>query len=251
MATRNEPLVSIVMPLYNCERYVEDSIKSVMEQTYSNWELIIVDDYSTDQSYILAQSLSENDTRIKLHQMQTNSGVAKVRNHGLSLALGKYIAFLDSDDMWLPTKLEKQIILMEENAILLSYTSYDTINEKNELTGMFSVKKRVTYHDILKTSTIGTLTTVYNAEKLGKYYFQDIGHEDYVMKLEILKDIEYAEGIEEPLAKYRMTNNGLSGNKFKTALWQWRIYRDIEHLSIMKSLYYFIHYVYFGLKKYN
>ena len=251
MATRNEPLVSIVMPLYNCERYVEDSIKSVMEQTYSNWELIIVDDYSTDQSYILAQSLSENDTRIKLHQMQTNSGVAKVRNHGLSLALGKYIAFLDSDDMWLPTKLEKQIILMEENAILLSYTSYATINEKNETTGMFSVKKRVTYHDMLKTSTIGTLTTVYNAEKLGKYYFQDIGHEDYVMKLQILKDIEYAEGIEEPLAKYRMTNNGLSGNKFKTALWQWKIYRDSEQLSITRRANGVAVASLFRLKKYN
>ena len=251
MTMHSEPLVSIIMPMYNSERYIEDSIKSVIEQTYSNWELIIVDDHSTDQSYDLAKSLADHDPRIKHQQMQTNSGVAKVRNNGLSLALGKYIAFLDSDDIWLPSKLEKQIALMEKENLFLSYTSYATINEKNETTGMFHVKKRVTYNDMLKTSTIGTLTTVYNAEKLGKYYFQDIGHEDYVMKLQILKDIDYAGGIEEPLAKYRMTNNGLSGNKFKTALWQWKIYRDSEQLSMMKSLYYFIHYVYFGLKKYN
>ena len=251
MIVDNEPLVSIIMPMYNCDRYIEDSIKSVIEQTYLNWELIIVDDLSTDKSYDIAKGFAGRDQRIKLHQMQKNSGAATARNYAIDLANGRYIAFLDSDDIWLPIKLEKQIEFMEEKKRFLSYTSYYVMNEKSETTGMFPVKKRVTYTDMLKTSTIGTLTTVYNAEKLGKYYFKEIGHEDYVMKLQILKDIDYAEGIKEPLAKYRVTNKGLSGNKFKTSLWQWKIYRDVEKLSLLKSIYYFIHYVYYGLKKYK
>ena len=244
-------LVSIIMPLYNCETYVLASIESVSSQTYKNWELIIVDDCSTDNSFSVSEEYIQDEPRIKLYQMNKNSGVATVRNHAIDLAQGDFIAFLDSDDIWLPSKLEKQITFMETENILLSYTSYYTMNEKSETMGMYHAEKRVTYYDMLKTSSIGTLTTVYNAKKLGKYYFKDIGHEDYAMKLQILRDINYAGGLDEPLAKYRMTNNGLSGNKFKTALWQWKIYRESEQLSLLKSLYYFVHYVYFGLKKYN
>ena len=244
-------LVSIIMPLHNCEAFVLESIDSVLRQTYKNWELIIVDDMSTDNSFTVVQEYIRDEARIKLYRMNQNSGVSSTRNYALELAEGKYIAFLDSDDLWLSDKLEKQLAFMENENIFLSYTSYYRINVKNEITGMFHAKKSVTYDDMLKTSSMGTLTTIYNAEKLGKYYFKEIGHEDYIMKLQILKDIDYASGIDEPLAKYRIINNSLSGNKFKTACWQWNIYRDIEHLPFMKSLYYFMHYVYFGLKKYN
>ncbi len=239
------------MPLYNCEKFVSEAIESVIAQSYHNWALIVVDDKSTDKSMLIVKNYTNQDSRIKMICLDNNVGPTQARNRAIKEAQGRYIAFLDSDDIWLPTKLEKQIEFMEKKKSFLSYTSYYVINEKSETTGIFHVKKRVTYDDMLKTSTIGTLTTVYNAEKLGKYYFKEIGHEDYVMKLQILKDIDYAEGVKEPLAKYRVTNKGLSRNKFRTALWQWKIYRNIEHLSIIKSMYYFIHYVYFGLKKYN
>ena len=248
---KKEPLVSIVMPLYNCENYVAEAVESVISQSYRNWELIIVDDASTDNSYLIVKKLVGNNPKVKIYHKEQNIGVAKARNYALQLSEGKYIAFLDSDDIWLPNKLEIQIGFMEVENIFLSYTSYYIINKKSKITSVFLAEKTVTYDDMLKTSQIGTLTTIYNAEKLGKYYFQEIGHEDYVMKLQILKGIDCARGIEEPLAKYRISDNSLSKNKIKTALWQWKIYRNIEKLSLGKSFYYFIHYIYNGLKKYS
>ncbi len=243
--------VSIIMPLYNCEYFVARSIESVVSQTYKNWELIIVDDQSEDDSHSIVKELTENEPRIQLHQLKYNGGAGAARNYAIELAQGKYIAFLDSDDLWSSEKLEKQIGLMEKENILLSYSSYYRIDDQGRITGVFKSKEIVTYNDMLKTSCIGTLTTVYNAEKLGKYYFEKIGHEDYVMKLQMLKKIKFAKGIVEPLAKYRIVNNSLSRNKFKTAYWQWKIYREVENMSIMKSLYYFVHYAYSGFKKYK
>ena len=245
-----EPLVSVIMPLYNCEQYVLDAINSVTEQTYINWELIVVDDQSSDNSYSIVKRIISTDKRLKLYRLKHNMGSSHARNHAIEIAKGKYIAFLDSDDVWLPDKLEKQITFMEQENVLLSYSSYYVIDAKGETIGIFHANTRVTYNEMLKTSTIGTLTTVYNAEKLGKFYFQDIGHEDYVMKLKIIQHAGYAKGLKEPLAKYRIAHNSLSRNKLKAAYWQWKIYREVEHLSFLKSVYYFIHYVYFGLKKY-
>lgn len=246
-----KPLVSVAMPLYNCENFVLDSVQSVLSQTYVNWELIIIDDKSTDHSYSIVKELADNEPRIQLHQLKSNKGAAEARNYAIELAQGKYIAFLDSDDLWLPEKLEKQIGLMEKENILLSHSSYCTIDEQGRTTGIFNAKEIVTYDDMLKTSFIGTLTTVYNAKELGKYYFEKIGHEDYVMKLQMLKKVKFAEGIIEPLAKYRLVSNSLSRNKLKAASWQWRIYRKVENISMMKSLYYLIHYTYSGLNKYK
>jgi len=245
-----ESLVSIIMPLYNCETFVEDAIQSILEQTYQNWELIIVDDMSTDNSYSVVEEYIRGEVRIKLHKMAENSGVAAARNYAIELAEGTFIAFLDSDDLWLPTKLVKQIEAMEMENILLSYGSYILIDENGYRRGIFKAKNKVSYEDMLKTSEIGTLTMIYNADELGKYYFLEVGHEDYVMKLQVLKNVEFAKGISEPLAKYRVLNNSLSSNKFIAARWQWKIYREIENLSFLKSIYYFTIYTYSGLKKY-
>ena len=245
-----ESLVSIIMPLYNCETFVEDAIQSILEQTYQNWELIIVDDMSTDNSYSVVEEYIRGEVRIKLHKMAENSGVAAARNYAIELAEGTFIAFLDSDDLWLPTKLVKQIEAMEMENILLSYGSYILIDENGNSRGIFKAKNKVSYEDMLKTSEIGTLTMMYNADDLGKYYFLEVGHEDYVMKLQVLKKVEFAKGISEPLAKYRVLNNSLSSNKFIAARWQWKIYREIENLSFLKSIYYFTIYTYIGLKKY-
>ena len=247
----SESLVSIIMPLYNCENYVTEAIQSVVAQSYENWELIVVDDCSTDRSYFIVQDIMDDESRIKLHKMSKNSGVASVRNYATKEATGKYIAFLDCDDVWLPEKLEKQIVMMQKDKVFLSYAAYATIDENSNVTGLFNVSKEVTYDDMLKSSTIGTLTMVYNADELGKCYFKDIGHEDYVMKLELVKRIESAHGITEPLAKYRIVNRSLSRNKLKAALWQWKIYRNIEKLPLYKAIYYFGWYTFKGFFKYR
>lgn len=244
-------LVSIITPSYNSASFIEKTIESVLEQTYKNWEMIIVDDSSTDQSQELIKQYMLQNKRIKLIINQEKLGAAQSRNRAIEEAKGEYIAFLDSDDLWFSEKLEKQITLMKKNDVYLSYSSYNTIDETGKVMGTFLVREKVTYYDMLKTSTIGTLTTIYNVKELGKCYFEDIGHEDYVMKLQILKKIKFAQGINEPLAHYRIVRKSLSSNKFKAANWQWYIYRKIEKLSLFKSIYYFLYYTYNGIFKYR
>lgn len=247
----DDPLVSIVMPLYNSETYIKEAIESVLQQSYKNWEMIIIDDLSTDNSKeILEQYRKKNKKIIPLYNAQ-NLGAAQSRNKGVQKARGDYIAFLDSDDCWIENKLEQQIKLMQDENIYLSYSAYYTMDEKGKILSTFNVEEKVDYHDMLKTSTIGTLTTIYNAKVLGKFYFESIGHEDYVMKLQILKKIPYAKGINMPLAKYRLHTQSLSSNKLHTALWQWHIYRKVEKLPLYKSIYYFLHYSYNGIFKYR
>jgi len=245
-----EPFVSIIMPLYNCEEYIQESIESVRQQTYKNWELIIVDDASTDQSVDIVKQIMKEESRICFIGLNINRGAANARNIATEEAKGRFITFLDSDDLWLPNKLVKQIEVMEMENILFSYGSYILIDDNGNSRGIFKAKNKVSYEDMLKTSEIGTLTMIYNADELGKHYFLEVGHEDYVMKLQVLKKVEFAKGISEPLAKYRVSSNSLSSNKFKAARWQWKIYRDIENLSFLKSIYYFTIYAYNGLKRY-
>ena len=245
------PLVSIITPCYNADKYIESTIKSVLSQTYKNWEMLIVEDASTDKSLEVISEYVQEDHRIKLIQNSSNIGAASSRNKAIEYANGKYIAFLDNDDIWFSDKLEKQIALMENENILMSYSAYETIDKEGHTIGYFSVPTQVTYADMLKTSIIGTLTMIYNAEIIGKCYFKERGHEDYVMKLEILKKIPYAQGINETLAKYRILDTSLSSNKLRAAKWQWRIYREVEKLSLPKSIYHFMHYAYRGITKYK
>ena len=245
------PLVSIITPCYNADKYIEATIKSVLSQTYKNWEMVIVEDASSDNSFDVISQYVEKDNRIKLIQNSSNIGAASSRNKAIEYASGKYIAFLDSDDIWFSDKLEKQIMLMKNDNIIMSYSAYETIDKEEHTIGCFSVPSKVTYADMLKTSTIGTLTMVYDAEVIGKCYFKECGHEDYVVKLEILKKIPYAQGINETLAKYRILDTSLSSNKFRAAKWQWYIYREVEKLSLSRSIYYFIHYAYHGIIKYK
>ena len=244
-------LVSIITASYNNALFIEETIESVLYQTYPYWEMIIIDDCSTDNSLDIIKKYAKDEPRIKLIVNNKNVGVSQSRNIAIKAAKGTYIAFLDSDDLWLPKKLSKQLGLMNKTHALMSYSSYKTINENSKITGYFLVKTKVSYKDLLKTSTIGTLTTIYNAKKLGKFYFDDRGHEDYVMKLNILKRIGVAQGVREPLAHYRIVENSISRNKFQAASWQWKIYRESEKLPPLKSLYYFIHYTYNGFTKYK
>ena len=245
-------LVSIIMPLYNSEKFLSSSIESVVKQTYKNWELIIVDDRSTDNSLQKAIEYMKKDNRIKIIKLQENSGPAIARNTGIEAANGKFIAFLDSDDMWLPDKLELQLNFMRKTNASFSYTAYKKVNEDGEYRGIVSVPESVTYKKLLNTNVIGCLTAIYNCENLGKIYMPNIKkRQDYALWLKILKKEEQAYGLNIPLAIYCVRNASVSSNKFKAASYQWKIYRDIEKINILKSLYHFINYMYYGFMKYR
>jgi len=243
-------LVSIITPAHNAQRFIGKCIESVIAQSYQNWEMIIVDDGSTDETLEIIQQYINKDYRVVLFSNDINLGASKSRNIAIKEAKGNYIAFLDSDDIWLPKKLEIQMELMDIEDVAMCYSNYDVIDEDGYVTNHFKAPTKVNYQDMLRTSYIGTLTTVYSVKKLGKVYFKDVGHEDYLLKLDILKEIDYAVGINEPLAQYRIVKGSLSNNKLKSASWQWKIYREYEKIPLLKSILYFISYTYNGFKKY-
>ena len=244
--------VTIIMPSYKSEKFIIESVESVLAQTYSNWELIIVDDCSPDDSNKVITKYVDSDYRIKLIKLQKNSGPAIARNMAIETANGRYIAFLDSDDVWLPNKLEKQIKFMQDNDLAFTYSSYKLVGEDNEDFGLFITKDKISYFDMLKTCSVGCLTAIYDTEKIGKQYMPLIlKRQDYGLWLKILKLIGETRGILEPLATYRIRKNSVSSNKVKAAKYQWKIYREIEKLSCLKSLYYFAFYAYNGIIKYK
>ena len=241
------------MPLYNCEHFVIDAVSSVIEQTYKNWELIIVDDKSTDDSYILTQEFIKRDSRVHLHQMVFNSGASATRNYAIKLAKGTYIAFLDSDDLWKSNKLETQILFMQKNNVYLSYTAYQWINEKEEvLKDKITAADQVDYKKLLKKNTIGCLTAVYDCSKIGKFYFNTSlnKQEDYQYWLEILKTIPSAKGIDISLGYYRIRQNSLSSNKIIAATYVWKILREYQKIPLLKAIYYFGYYAVNSVLKY-
>lgn len=236
-------LVSIINPLYNASNWLEETVNSVLSQTVQDWEMIIVDDCSSDNSYKLACELSEQDTRIKVFQLKKNAGAAAARNKAINEAKGRYIAFLDSDDLWHPHKLEKQINFMLKNNYAFSYTAYEKINEEGKVIGHVGAPMRLNYKQLLMTNEIGCLTAIYDTEILGKVYMPtETKREDYATWLSILKKIDYAYGMPESLGQYRVYANQSSAKKSKMAKENWNLYRNIEDLSFIKSIYYFSHY---------
>lgn len=247
-----KPLVSIVTPLFNSVHFIQEAVDSVKAQTISDWELIIVNDGSNDGSGRQVEKLSNGNGKIQIIHKEKNTGPAHSRNVGIAEANGRYIAFLDSDDIWLPEKLEKQIQFMHEKDLAFSYSSYYLMDDNSQIFGKFQVPASLNYASLLKTNSIGCLTAIYDTEKLGKIFMPDIERrQDYSLWLKIVKTVSIAYGIEEPLAQYRIHRNSLSSNKFRAAQFQWRVYRDIEKLSRWKSLYFFLHYIINGLLKYK
>lgn len=244
--------VSIITPAYNAENNISDCINSVLSQTYENWEMFIVDDASTDNTVSIIKHYQSLDKRIKLINSSKNKGPAMARNLAIAAATGRYIAFLDSDDLWLSHKLSTQLEFMNNQHVVLCYSSYKVINENGiELSNYRIPKLAVNYKTLLKGCIIGNLTAIYDSKILGKVYMEDVGHEDYTLWLKILKNVDFAYGINDVLAEYRISSHSVSRNKIKSAAWQWNIYRKIEKISVTRSLYYFLHYAINGLRKYN
>lgn len=240
--------ISIITPSYNSSGFISNTIGSVIDQAVSNWELIIVDDCSTDNSVEVIQGFVDKDPRIKLIQLTENSGAAVARNKGIEAAKGRYIAFLDSDDAWLPNKLEKQVAFMQENNYPFTFAAYDKVNESDEIFSHVGVPDKVTYSDLLKSCSIGCLTAMYDTEFFGKVYMPLIRkRQDLGLWLKLLKKTKYAYGLNETLGFYKVRKDSISANKKSAALFTWRLYRDIEKLSLPKAIYYFSHYAVRGL----
>ncbi len=244
-------LVTIITPVYNSSRYIKECVSSVVDQSYLNWELIIVDDCSTDNSKSIVLELSDKDERIRCIFLEKNVGVAEARNSAIRQARGRYIAFLDSDDIWMPNKLEKQIAFMQEKKIAFSFTSYQIISEDgSQLKNIVKAPRIMTYSSYLKDTIIGCLTVVVDVEKTGGFLMPNLRvSEDMALWLQLLKRGFFAYGLDEILSKYRETSNSLSTNKLKAVKDVWRVYRTIEELSFMYSLWCFINYAFNAIRK--
>ena len=213
----NEPLVSIITPVYNAERFLEDTIKSVQKQSYKNWELVLVDDCSKDSSSEIIEKFRNSDDRIRYIKLEKNSGAAISRNTGIKNAKGRFIAFVDSDDLWEETKLEKQIEYMLRENIGFSFTSYRYMRENGEKTNKVAkAPKKIDYEGLLKNTIIGCSTVVLDRKIIGDFEMPLVKRgQDTATWLKILRTEKYAYGIEEPLVNYRIVGNSLSCNKIK------------------------------------
>lgn len=240
--------VSIITPSYNSAKYLSGTIDSVLMQSHQCWEMLVVDDCSPDNANLIVESYASMDSRIRLIKLNKNSGAAVARNIAIEQARGRYIAFLDSDDIWLPEKLEKQLRFMRENNIAFSYTAYEKLNEQGRRGSVVSVPSRVSYRDLLKVCSIGCLTAIYDTEKLGKVYMPLIRkRQDLGLWLKLLKKTPYAYGIPEVLAQYQLRSDSISANKIDAARYTWQLYREVEMLNVLQASYYFSHYALNGV----
>jgi teichuronic acid biosynthesis glycosyltransferase TuaG len=238
--------------MFNGEQTIEQTIDSVIAQTYVNWEMIIVDDKSTDNSTAIVLKYAKVDPRIKLFQLERNIGTPYyARNYATDRANGDYIAFLDSDDLWLPEKLEKQLKFMVEHGYAIVYSFYERISSEGNRSNR--IVKSELFTDgkiIMKSNPIGCLTAIYDCHKVGKLYQIDHKHEDYIMWISVLQKGFVAYCYPEVLALYRVSANSISNAKLKMALVTWDIYRNVFKLSLLKSLQSFLSYSINGLTKY-
>lgn len=249
---KNAPLVTVIMPAYNAASYIAESIESVRSQTVSDWELLIIDDCSNDDSFKIAQSYADHDDRIKVMRNETNSGVALTRNRGIAMANGSFIAFLDSDDVWYPEKLNRQLECMERTNAGISYCSYAIVDRNGKkCKADYLVSDSVTYRQLLKKNCMQCSAMLIRAEILKKIPFNtEFYHEDFVLGLDILHSGVKAAGCPEVLLAWRYIQNSRSFDKRKSAINRWKIYRSYLNLPLLYCMYLFVCYTVTGLRKY-
>jgi teichuronic acid biosynthesis glycosyltransferase TuaG len=246
-------LVSIITPLFNCEKFIYETIESVISQDYTNWEMIIVDDCSDDKSVEIVRKLISIDDRIQLIINKTNKGSGHSRNLAIKKAKGEFIAFLDSDDIWSPNKLSIHLDFMHKNNSAFSHTSYGYIDEfGNKIMSTFHVSRNpVKYTDLLKRTEISCLTAMYDVRKIGKMYMPDLRRkQDYALWLDILKLDFKSDPLDLELAYYRQRSNSNTSNKFKLIFDHWKFLRLREKIPFIKSFYYLSCWAFGGLRKY-
>lgn len=234
-----DKLVSIITPTYNCAKFIGRTIDSVLSQTYQNWEMIIVDDRSKDNTKEIVEGYMQKDPRIKYHLLSENSGAAVARTTAMKIAQGSYMAFLDSDDIWMPDKLERQLRWMTENSYAFSCTAYEQIDEEDNLLGKtINTVKKTDYNRLLLDCPVGNSTVMYDVEKMGKFEVPNIRkRNDDALWLQMLKKEKYIWGMPDVLMQYRIRKNSISSNKLGVIKYHWILYRDIEHLSVVRSVF--------------
>lgn len=235
---RKAPLVSVIMPAFNSGRFIMDSINSVRGQTYTNWELLVIDDASSDQTTEKVRQVMATDDRIKLFNNTNNLGAGFCRNKGIKAAKGNYIAFLDADDLWKTNKLETQLEFMQENRVAVCFSSYERINENGKRRGeIIEALPFLTYQKLEKANYIGNLTGIYHAAEIGKIYGPEIRkRQDWALWLAAIKKGGTAKSVQEPLAIYRLRKNSVSGNKLKMFKYNFMVYHRVLGYDLMKSL---------------
>ncbi len=250
---KNDKLVSIITPLYNGEKFIGLTIESVLAQTYKDWEMIIVNDGSTDNGLQVAEQYAAKEPRIQV-LLQENAGSAAARNNGIRHAKGRYIALLDADDLWEPWFLTQQLKLMNEKQCQLVYGAHKRIDANGEeILRPYIPPKKVTYTDMLYTCSITCLTGLYDTEPYGKVYLHEEFHslrDDYIYWLEILRKCAVAYGNQGIVGSYRILDNSLTSKKIKMIRPQYRVYRKVEKLGVLRSLFYLCSWALHGIVKY-
>ena len=246
-------LVSIITPVYNCEELIEETIKCVTDQTYVNWELLLVDDCSPDKSADIIKQYTKKDKRIKYFKLDQNSGAAVARNKALEESKGRFIAYLDADDLWKPEKLEKQVNFMLSNNYAFTCTDYEKITEDGtSLNKIIKIPKKVDYNLFLRNTIIQTVGVMVDTEITGKELLKMPNirrRQDAATWCQLLKAGYDCYEVPENLSYYRVVSNSLSSNKLKAIRGTWKLYRDIEKISLIKSCCCFAGYAFNATKK--
>lgn len=245
-------MVSVVMPAYNAEKYIEAAIESIQNQTMEDWELVVVDDCSNDGTRDVINKLAEQDKRIRPIFNEVNKGTAGSRNTAMDNCRGEYIALLDADDIWHPEKLERQLKRIAETGADLSYCSYALVDANGKKCGNdYIVPEEISFSGLLEQNVIGCSTVMFTKEVADKYRFTtDFYHEDYVLWLQILRDGKKACGVKDVVSYYRLLANSRAANKLQNAVNRWKIYRNFIGCSRIRSAVNLAKYTYYGVKKY-
>lgn len=249
----NAPIVSVIMPAYNAESTLMRAMLSVIHQTFTNWELLIIDDASTDNTLSIAKEISAEDTRINVVSSRFNQGAAASRNKGVQLCKGTYVAFIDSDDVWYPEKLEKQVELMAKTGADLCYTAYAIVNlAGDKVRADYRIPEHTSYEALLCENVIGCSTVLLSAALARSHPFAaNFYHEDYSLWLVLLKEGCRAVGCNEVLVKWCLREGSRSYSKLKSLIMRWKIYRNQLHMPLLKSIRFLLAYIRAGLKKYK
>ena len=238
-------MVSVITPTYNSSKYIRYTIESIISQTYKNWELLITDDFSSDNTIQIIESYAKNDSRIKLFKLEENSGAGIARNFSINKAQGRYIAFCDSDDQWKKNKLEFQLKFMKENNLVFSFTDYDIIDEQVISKGHIKCPKILTYNKLLKNNYIGCLTVIYDTKTLGKLLMPKIRkRQDWVLWLSIMKKIKFTKGHNTSLSIYRDRIHSISSSKFDLLKYNWSVYHKELGFNKIISFYYLVIFIF-------
>jgi teichuronic acid biosynthesis glycosyltransferase TuaG len=245
-------LVSIITPAYRCASVVGDTIRSVLEQTYPHWEMLIVEDCSSDNTREVLREWTKIDSRVRLIEQPKNGGPAMARNAGLERAQGRWIAFLDSDDLWVPQKLERSIAFAKFHQAPLVFTGFRRIPAEGAEVGRYiGVPRTLSYRQLLGNTAIATSTVLLDREIVGEVRMRKTYYDDFDCWLQLLKPGRTAYGLDEDLMRYRVMGQSVSRNKRNSAAKVWRAYRDLEQLSVPASCWYFANYAIRGLMKYG